>query len=296
MFLLVKYALVDFSPMGIAFMQSLVGALGLFAIVVVEGGETRAALRDILRRPVQALILGALGIAAPFMLIALGELSVPSGLSGVLASTTPVFVALFAPWIDPSIEINRRQGVGLAVGLLGVALVVGAHFVGSLDQFLGAMALLGSAASGALAGFVVRLRYRDKGVPASTTSFFALSVAALLIFPAAVVTAPRELPGARAVAAVVLLGLGCTALGYMLYYRLINEVGSQRAALANYLLPAFALFYGVLLLGETLTVAGVVGLLLIIGGAAVAARGGGDGNRPTGGGLGTRYRFHPPFH
>ena len=116
------------------------------------------------------------------------------------------------------------------------------------------------------------------------------------MLPAAVVTAPRELPGARAVAAVVLLGLGCTALGYMLYYRLINEVGSQRAALANYLLPAFALFYGVLLLGEALTVAGVVGLLLTVGGAAFAARGGGDGNRPTEGGLRERYRSHPPFH
>ena len=82
MFLLVKYALVDFSPVGVAFMQSLVGALGLFAIVVVEGGEARAALGDILRRPAQALVLGALAIAAPFMLIALGELSVPSGLAG----------------------------------------------------------------------------------------------------------------------------------------------------------------------------------------------------------------------
>ena len=85
-------------------------------------------------------------------------------------------------------------------------------------------------------------------------------------------------------------------MGYMLYYRLINEVGSQRAALANYLLPAFALFYGVLLLGEALTAAGVAGLLLIIGGAAVAARGGGEGNRRVGDSLGARYRSHPPFH
>ncbi len=91
-----------------------------------------------MRRPAQALILGTLSIAATFMLIALGELSVPSGLAGVLASTTLVFVALFAPWIDPSMKINRRQGVGLTVGLLGVALVVGAHFADPLDQFLGA--------------------------------------------------------------------------------------------------------------------------------------------------------------
>jgi drug/metabolite transporter (DMT)-like permease len=296
MFLLVKYALVDFSPVEIAFFQALIGAIGLFVIVNIEGEEARAKLGDILRRPGLALLLGALAIAVPFMLITLGELVVPSGLAGVLASTAPVFVAVFAPWIDPSMKINRRQGVGLAVGLLGIALVVGAHFADSLDQFLGALALLGSAACGVLAGFVVRIRYRDKGVPASTTSFFSLSVAALLLLPAAVVTAPRELPGARAVGAVVLLGLGCTALGYMLYYRLINEIGSQRAALVNYLVPAFALFYGVVLLGEALTLAGVVGLLLIIGGAALAMRGGDESKRATGDSLWERYRSHPPFH
>src|SRR5215203_1300007 len=225
-FLLVKYALMDFSAVEVAFFQALIGALGLFVIVIFQGGAARAKLGDILRRPAQALLLGALAIATPFMLIALGELTVPSGLAGVLVSTTPMFVALFAPWIDPAMEINRRQGAGLAVGLLGVALVVGAHFIGSLGQLVGALALLGAAASGALSGFVVKLQYKDKGVPASTTSFFALSVRALLTLPVAVITAPRELPGTRAMLAVVALGLLCTAVAFMLYYRLIDHFGS----------------------------------------------------------------------
>ena len=127
-FLLVKYALRDFSAVEVAFFQALIGALGLFVVVSFQGGAARARLDDILHRPAQALLLGALAIAAPFMLIALGELTVPSGLAGVLVSTTPMFVALFAPWVDPAMEINRRQGGGLAVGLLGVALVVGAHY------------------------------------------------------------------------------------------------------------------------------------------------------------------------
>ena len=293
-FLLVKYALRDFSAVEVAFFQAVVGALGLFVIVGTEGGEARAALGDVLRRPAPALLLGALAIAAPFMLIALGELTVPSGLAGVLASTAPMFIALFAPVLDPSMETNRRQGAGLAVGLLGVALVVGAHFIGSLSQLLGALALLGAAASGALSGFVVKLQYKDKGVPASTTSFFALSVGALLTLPIAVITAPRELPRAQAVLAVITLGLGCTALAYMLCYRLIDHVGEERAALANYLTPAFALLYGVLLLGESLTVAAVIGLLLIIAGAEITLRG--ASNRRSGGDLRSHYDVHPPFH
>ena len=294
MFLLVKYALMDFSAMEVAFLQAAIGALGLFVIVSIQGGEARAKLGDILRRPGSALLLGALAIAAPFMLIALGELTVPSGLAGVLASMAPTFIALFAPLLDPSMEINRRQGVGLVVGLLGVGLVVGVHLVGSLGQLFGALALLGAAASGALSSFVVKLRYKDKGVPASTTSFFALSVASLLTLPVALITAPRELPGMRAVLAVIVLGLGCTALGYMLYYRLIGHVGEERAALANYLTPAFALFYGVLLLSESLTIWAVLGLILIIAGAEVTLRG--ASRRRTGRGLSSRYQINPPFH
>jgi drug/metabolite transporter (DMT)-like permease len=293
-FLLVKYALMDFSAVEVAFFQALIGALGLFGIVIFQGGAARAKLGDILRRPAQALLLGALAIATPFMLIALGELTVPSGLAGVLVSTTPMFVALFAPLIDSAMEINRRQGAGLAVGLLGVALVVGAHFIGSLGQLVGALALLGAAASGALSGFVVKLQYKDKGVPASTTSFFALSVGALLTLPVAVITAPRELPGTRAVLAVVALGLLCTAVAFMLYYRLIDHIGEERASLSNYLTPAFALLYGVLLLSESLTIWAILGLVLIISGAEITLRGAGD--RSSRREVRTRYRAHPPFH
>lgn len=293
-FLLIKYALEDFSAVEVAFFQAAIGALGLLAIVSAEGGRARAALGDILRRPGPALLLGAAAIAAPFMLIALGELTVPSGLAGVLASTSPMFIALFAPLLDRSVEINRRQGAGLIVGLFGVALVVGVHSIGSFGQFLGALALLGAAASGALSSFVVKLRYKDRGVPASTTSFFALSVGALLTFPVAVTTAPRELPGARAVLAVIMLGLLCTAVAFMLYYWLIDHIGEGRAALASYLTPAFALLYGVLLLGEPLTVAAVVGLVLIIGGAEITLRG--ASARRAGGGVKVRSQAHPPFH
>jgi drug/metabolite transporter (DMT)-like permease len=219
---------------------------------------------------------------------------VPSGLAGVLASTVPMFIALFAPVLDRSVEINRRQGAGLFVGVFGVALIVGVHFIHSLGQFLGAMALLGAAASSALSSFVITLQYKDKGVPASTTSFFALSVGALLAFPIAIITAPRELPGIPAVLAVIALGLGCSALGYMLYYSLIDQIGQERAALANYLMPAFALFYGVLLLGEHLTIAAIIGLALIILGAEITLRG--ASNRHSRDALRSRYQAHPPFH
>ena len=111
----------------------------------------------------------------------------------------------------------------------------------------------------------------------------------------AVVTASRDAPGTRAIIAVIVLGLACTAATYMLYYRLIAEVGEERAALGNYLTPIFALFYGVILLGEPLTIAAVAGLALIIVGAEITLRG--DSAKRAGGeAKAHEYRAHPPFH
>ncbi len=196
-FMLIKYALVDFSPVEVAFFQAAIGAVGLLAIVLFQGGRARAMMGDILRRPLPAILLGLLAIAVPFILISLGELSVPSGLAGVLVSSTPMFVAVFAPRFDRSVEINRIQAIGLIVGLVGVALVVGLQSVSSFGQLLGALAILGAAASGAISSFIVKLQYRDKNVPPSTTTFFALSVGAVLVAPFAAITASGDAPGAR---------------------------------------------------------------------------------------------------
>jgi drug/metabolite transporter (DMT)-like permease len=294
-FMLIKYALVDFSPVEVAFFQAAIGAVGLLAIVLSQGGRARAMMTDILRRPLPAIVLGLLAIATPFILISLGELSVPSGLAGVLLSSTPMFVAFFAPRFDRSVEINHVQAIGLIVGLVGVALVVGLQSVSSLGQLLGALAILGAAASGAISSFVVKLQYRDRNVPPTTTTLFSLSVGAVLVAPFAAITAPGHSPGARSIIAVIVLGLFCTVLTFLLYYQLIAEVGEERAALGNYLTPIFALFYGVVLLGETLTFVEILGLALIIVGAEITLRG--DSARRAGGVAKAHdYRPHPPFH
>ena len=103
-------------------------------------------------------------------------------------------------------------------------------------------------------------------MPASTTTLFSLAVGSVLTPPVAVITAERHVPSAQAV---IVLGLVCTALAFTalaftLYYSLIDQVGEVRAAIVNYPTPIFALFYGVVLLGEHLTIAAVAGLALII--------------------------------
>jgi drug/metabolite transporter (DMT)-like permease len=90
--------------------------------------------------------------------------------------------------------------------------------------------------------------------------------------PFALATLPAELPGFRAVASVVALGAIGTALAFVIFYKLINEVGAGRASLVSYLAPGVALFYGALLLDEEITLAAIAGLVLILGGVALASR------------------------
>ena len=94
----------------------------------------------------------------------------------------------------------------------------------------------------------------------------------MLTLPFALATVPAEAPGARAVLSVVVLGAIGTALAFVIFYKLINEIGAGRASLVSYLAPGVALFYGALLLDETITAAAIAGLVLILGGVALASR------------------------
>jgi drug/metabolite transporter (DMT)-like permease len=266
-YLLIKFALEDFSAPMIVWMRT---ALAAIVLAIALRGAVRGALADLRRRPGWAATLGFVAVAAPFSLITFGEHEVPSGLTAVLISPAALFVALFAPFIDPSERIDRRQGLGMVIGLAGVALVVGVESISTLAQFLGAMAMVGAAAFYALGGFIVKRRYGR--LTSMQASFVSISAASLWTLPAAVATAPTETPGLGAVAAVLGLGVVATALAFVIFYTLIAEVGAGRAALVSYLAPGVALFYGALFLDEAITMAAVAGLVLILGGVALASR------------------------
>ena len=266
-YLLIKYALEDLSAPMIVWARTAIAAVVLLAAL---GAGARPAVADMRRRPGWAIVLAGVAVVLPFLLITFGELEVPSGLTAVLISPAALYVALLAPFIDPSERIDRRQGLGMVIGLAGVALVVGVESIHSLGQFLGAMAMVAAAVSYALSGFVVKGPYR--GLSSMQTSFVSLSVAAVVTLPVAAATFPGEAPGLRAIAAVVVLGAVGTALAFVIFYKLIAETGAGRASLVSYLAPGVALFYGAVFLDEAITVAAIAGLAAILGGVALASR------------------------
>ena len=157
-YLLIKYGLEDLEPAVIGWVRLVLAALVLYAVMWLRGGgaEARAAHAELRARPWRALLLGAVAIALPFNLITFGELEVPSGLTAVLIAPASLFVAAFAPLIDPSEKVPPAALGGMILGLAGVALCVGVESVHSLWSFLGALAMVGAAACYALSRFVVK--------------------------------------------------------------------------------------------------------------------------------------------
>ena len=154
--------------------------------------------------------------------------------------------------------------VGVAVGFVGVALLVG---VQEGSQLVGALAVLGTATC-----YAVSVLYAGRTVrsfPPLEVAIGQLGVGMLLALPFGLAQLPSEAPPAKAVAAIVALGALSTGVAYLLYFTLIARAGASRAILVTYLVPAFALFYGTVFLDEPVTVSALAGLVLILGGTAL---------------------------
>src|SRR5919202_3503799 len=263
-FMLTAIAIRDLPVPVVALFRTGVGALVLLPVALRRG-----ALAGLRAQLGPVLLLGVVQLAAPFLLLGYGQRSVPSGLAGILVSSTPLWTALLAVWIDQE-ERSRGRGLfGLAVGLVGVALLCGLELSGSLDTLLGAAMLLLGALSYALGGFLGKTRVRGMTpVGAITGAMLGGSVA---LAPLALATLPDRAPGLGPLAAAIALGAFSGGLGWLLHYTVLAECGPAKATVALYLVPAFALVYGVVLLGEPLTAAAIAGLALVVSGSWLAA-------------------------
>jgi drug/metabolite transporter (DMT)-like permease len=269
-YLLIRWAIDDLSAPVVVVGRTATAALVLWLLIVIQGGPTRVAMDDIRRRPGMALLLGVVAIAAPFLLITYGEIVVPTGLTAVLIASAPIFVALMAPVLDRGEILQPRQWAGLVVGILGVGLLVGVDLVDTAKEALGAFGIILAAIFYAASGFIVKRGYA--GIPPIVTTLASVASSAVLTLPLIAFDPPTEVPGIRAVLSVVVLGVVGTALAFVIYYRLMTEIGVGRAALVAYLIPGVALVYGATLLDEPISWATIVGFGLVLVGTILAAR------------------------
>lgn len=209
------------------------------------------------------LVIGAVNSAAPFALFAYAAVRLPASYSAVLNATSPLFGALFAAlWLNE--RLTPRRVAGALAGTTGVALLVGFGPV-ALDAkvILAALAAIGGACCYALA--VVYTRLRASGIEPFAVAVGSQVGAALVLSPALAPWPGAGLFTPGVVASVLALAVACTAFAYVLYFRLIADVGAARALTVTFLIPVFGVLWGVLFLGEPLSWFMLAGGALVIG-------------------------------
>ena len=258
-FLFIKLGVDEVEPAVVVLGRLVVGVAVLVPVVLRRG-----AIPDMRAMWVPCVVLGALNNAVPYWLIAFAETRIDSGLAAVIQAAAPILTVVLATRIDPSQRVRGLRLVGVAVGFVGVALLVG---VQEGSQLVGALAVLGTATC-----YAVSVLYAGRTVrsfPPLEVAIGQLGVGMLLALPFGLAQLPSEAPPAKAVAAIVALGALSTGVAYLLYFTLIARAGASRAILVTYLVPAFALFYGTVFLDEPVTVSALAGLVLILGGTAL---------------------------
>jgi drug/metabolite transporter (DMT)-like permease len=267
-YLFIKVALEDdVPPAAIVFIRVGLAALLLLPLAHRAGalGQLRGRLRDV-------IALGALQVAGPFLLIAVGEQHLPSGLTGILVATAPSFTFLLAFVLQGEERAGALSLVGVTIGILGVALLLGLDVEGGSAALIGGLMVILASLGYALGAWFLKRRLPDVQPVALVAGTMAASAA---------LTAPLlllDLPTANDFeldSTASLLGLGVlgTGVSFVLFFSLIASEGPARASLVAYAAPCFSLIYGVSILNERFTAATAAGLVLIVGGSWLAAEG-----------------------
>jgi drug/metabolite transporter (DMT)-like permease len=250
--------------------------VALGAAVLLPLAWRRGALRGLGGRWGAVAAYTACEVAVPFLLIALGEQHVSSSLAAILIASMPLMVALLSVRFSPADRPTGRRLVGLLVGFGGVVALLGVDVAGRPGELLGAVLVLVATLGYATAPVIVNRRLADLDPLGPIAA--SLAMALLWLAPAVAVTPPAGLPSAEALGSLAVLGVVCTALGLVLFFRLVVEAGPSRAAVITYVNPLVAVVLGVLVLDERLGAMSVVGLLAILGGSWLAT--GGRRRRP----------------
>ena len=266
-YLFIKLALEGgFTPPSLAWARVAMASVVLLVLAWRSG--TLGSLRGRWR---WLIVYAIVEISIPFPMIATGEQHVASSTTAIVIASVPLIGALLALRFDHSERPTRSRGLGLAIGFAGVIALVGIDVAGRADELLGTAAILVAAIGYAIGPMVIK--HRMAGLDPRATMGACLAIASVALAPFAAADAPHSVPTAKAIVAVIVLGLVCTAAAFVVFSILIHAAGTSRATVITYVNPVVALALGVTLLDERPGTGSVLGLVLILGGSWLATGG-----------------------
>jgi drug/metabolite transporter (DMT)-like permease len=266
-FLLIKVAVHDMSPTVLLLIRSVSGLVALVVIVKVMG---RPLLGDGWKTRLGSFAIMAITNAIiPWVAIAWGEERISSGLASILNSTTTLWTAVIIFWAMPGERPTRVGYLGVLLGFAGVVILVLPDILahGVSGNLLGAMAVLVAALS--YAANAIYQRRKMRSVSVFDVSIGQLAATVIFAIPLALPSLPHVHVAVSSMAAVIALGAGATGIAYLLYYYVMNALGAVRAAGVTLLVPITAVFWGVVLLHESLSWAIIIGMAVILAGTVL---------------------------
>ena len=262
-YLFIKIAVGELTPASLVFLRTAIGAALLLPIAAARND-----LGPLLPRWKWIAAYTLVEVAAPWFLLADAERRISSSLTGLLIALVPSIGAILA-WASGSDDrLDARRIAGLAMGFVGVGALVGLD-VGASD--LGAVAEVVLVALGYALGALIIAR-KLSGLPVFGVIAASLALTMIVYAPVGITQLPSALPSLQVIVAVLILGVVCTAIAFLVFFPLIAEVGPARATVITYVNPAVALALGVAFLHEPLTFGIVVGFVLIVLGSVLATR------------------------
>lgn len=262
-FLLIKLALEDLSPVQIVLVRVVVGAAVLYAFTRYKRVPLPG--RDLW--PILA-IMGVFSNLIPFALIGWGEERVASSMAAILNSTVPLFTAMLAAIFLASERATLLRSTGILVGFLGVGVIVGLESSGGT---LGKLAVVLASLSYAVGLVYTRSKASGRAAPLSLSAG-QLIVSSVMVAPLAAVDIVWHPPsfGFASIASSLALGALGTGVAYVLFFRLIQDVGATSASFVTYLIPLFGVVLGTVFLDESLHWNTYVGAIIVIAGIVIA--------------------------
>ena len=262
-YLFVRAAVPAFGPAPLVALRLGMAALLLLPLMLWRGG-----LAGLLAHPRQLLILGIPFTALPFMGLAWSSLHLTAGLVAVLNATAPLFAALVAHFVFKE-RLSAWRALGLVVGFAGVGVLMwGSVSFKSDNGMLALLATLGTSLIWGLGANYTRKHL--SGADPMVITVGSLLAASVFLSPWAWAEWPSQNPSARAWAEAAFLGIASSALGFLIYFRLLRRIGPVRAMSVTFLNPVVALVSGALYLGEVVTLQMLVGGAIVLLGTALS--------------------------
>jgi drug/metabolite transporter (DMT)-like permease len=262
-YLFIRIAVSDLSPFVLVFART-----GIAVLILLPIALSRGEVRGLAKSWLPLLVFAAIEIGIPWVLMSHAEQSISSSLAGLLVAAVPLVGVVIATALGNREHLGLASVSGLLLGVVGVAAIVGFDLK-ALNWV--ALVEMGLVAVGYAVGPAILSRYLS-GLPSVGVIAVALTACAIVYAPVAALQWPHSVPPVSVLASVAVLAVVCTALGFLLFFALVAEIGPVRATVITYVNPAVAAVLGVIVLRERFTAGMAVGFVLVVLGSILATR------------------------